>query len=138
MSELEHPTFPHLTKRIIRTVHLQPNFHFGIPCADWLRFVMNRIDPAAPHKNPRLIGTRLRPIPPRADAGPTALGRPSTAVRVVRVVWGAPWGFPDAPTGCLQAGYATGKMARRECRSPFAVIAAGLLHERIEPGGSPQ
>ena len=45
MSELEHPTFPHLTKRIITTVHLQPNFHFGIPCADWLRCVMNRIDP---------------------------------------------------------------------------------------------
>ena len=67
-------------------------FHFGIPCADWLRFVMNRIDPAAPHKNPRLIGTRLRPIPPRADAGPR------------------PWlryGFPD--------GF---KMARREGRSP--------------------
>ena len=94
MSELEHPTFPHLTKRIIRTVHLQPNYHFGIPCADWLRFVMNRIDPAAPHKNPRLIGTRLRPIPPRADAGPTALGRPSTAVRVVRVVWGRTLGLP--------------------------------------------
>jgi len=29
-------------------------------------------------------------------------------------------------------------MARREGRSPFAVIAAGLLHERIAPGGSPQ
>ena len=78
MSELEHPTFPHLTKRIVRTVHLQPNFHFGIPCADWLRFVMNRIDPAAPHKNPRLIGTRLRPIPPRADVAlmPAAAIRP--------------------------------------------------------------
>ena len=127
MSELEHPTFPHLTKRIITTVHLQPNFHFGIPCADWLRFVMNRIDPAAPHKNPRLIGTRLRPIyssaimtalladAPPQGLGEAVLGCPRPSGRTL----GLPWRSYRVSSGRLRYGFPDGfKMARREGRSP--------------------
>jgi hypothetical protein len=56
---------------------------------------------------------------------------------------GAPWGFPSAPTGSLQAGYATGflvglRWPAAKAAHPLRGDRRRLLHERIEPGGSPQ
>ena len=42
------------------------DYHFGIPCADWLRSLMNRIDPAVSRRFPGL-GRQLL-------AGPSGIG----------------------------------------------------------------
>jgi hypothetical protein len=59
-----------------------------------------------------------------ADAGPTAWGGRLRALARP----GAPWGFPGAPTGCLQAGYATGFLMG--LRWPAAKAAHPLRGDR--------